>query len=92
MIGVIHDTTFTPDIIYPNIQSTGVVDREFIGKSTEDMRFPFHLIWHLGGPRRLQNTLTGRGNNLSTLLCDFRSCHFLMLMLFISHIGNVLYD
>ena len=34
-----------------NIQSTGVVDREFIRKYTEPRRC-FRLLWHLGGFRR----------------------------------------
>ena len=55
-----------------NIQSTGVVDREFIGKSTETTAVVVRLIWHLGGSRRLQNTLRGCGNDLPTLWGDFR--------------------
>ena len=32
----------------------------------------FCLVWHLGGPRRVQNNAMGRGSNLLTFVSDFK--------------------
>ena len=65
-------------LLYPvgvllcNIQSTGVVDREFIRKYTQHRRFCFCRIWHFVGSRWAQNTPMVCGNNLLTLVRDLK--------------------